>query len=61
MSRKLSARILECQQRISVALKNTAATPMAMAPVVATTYEKPKLPKLTLPQYKRDLTTWTTF
>ena len=45
----VSARILECQQRISMALKSTATTPTAMTPVVATTYEKPKLPKLTLP------------
>ena len=60
-SETVSARILECQQRISVALKSTAATPTAMAPLVATTYEKPKLPKLTLPRFKGDLTTWTTF
>ena len=60
-SETVSTRTLECQQCISVALKSTAATPMAMAPVVATTYEKPKLPKLTSPRFKGDLTTWTTF
>ena len=60
-SETVSVRILECQQRISVALKSTAVTPTAMAPLVATTYEKPKLPKLTLPRFKGDLTTWTIF
>ena len=59
----LSAKILECKQRISVAIKSTAATtaPTSMAPIVTTTYNKPKLPKLTLPRFKGDLTTWTTF
>ena len=59
----VSAKILECKQRIPVAIKSTAATtaPTAMVPVVTTMYDKPKLPKLTLPQFKGDLTTWTTF
>ena len=62
-SETVSAKILECKQRISVAIKSTAATtdPTAMAPVVTTTYDKPKLPKLTLPRFKGDLTTWSTF
>ena len=59
----MSAKILECRQRISVAIKSTAATaaPTAMAPIITTTYDKLKLPKLTLPRFKGDLTNWTTF
>ena len=60
-SETVSARILECRQRISTALKSPIATPPPMASVVVSTYEKPKLPKLTLPRFKGDLTTWTTF
>ena len=62
-SETVSAKILECKQHISVAIKSTAATTAAtaIAPIVTTTYDKPKLPKLTLPRFKGDLTTWTTF
>ena len=61
-SETVSAKISECKQRISIVVKSTAATtaPKAMAPIVTTTYDKPKLPKLTLPRFKGDLTTWTT-
>ena len=62
-SETVSAKILECKQHISVAIKSTAATtaPTAMALIVTTTYDKLKLPKLTLPRFKGGLTTWTTF
>ena len=59
----VSAKILECKQRILVAIKSIAATtaPTAMAPIVTTMYDKLKLPKLTLPWFKGDLANWTTF
>ena len=59
----ISLYLLECKQRISVIIKSTAATtaPTATAPIVTTTYDKLKLPKLTSPRFKGDLTTWTIF
>ena len=64
-SETVSARNLECKQRISEVNKGPAVTSavlVATEPVVMpSTYNKPKLPKLTLPQFKGELTTWTTF
>ena len=60
----VTARILECKQRISEVIKGTTMTsvaPAGMAPFVTTTHSKPELPKLTLLRFKGELTAWTTF
>ena len=53
------------KQCISEAIKCPSVTPTAplttIPIVIAATYNKPKLPKLTLPWFRGDLTTWTTF
>ena len=63
-SEAVFARILECKQRISEVINSPAvasAATVVTAPSESTTYNKPKLPKLTLPRFKGDLTAWTTF
>ena len=63
-SEVISAKILQCKQRISDAITRVAATPPATATTGAVTSSpsnKPKLPKLTLPRFRGDLTSWTTF
>ena len=66
-SEAVSVRILECKQRISEVIKSADVTPTAIlttptiSSTVSITSTKLKLPKLTLPRFRRDLTTWTTF
>ena len=63
-SEAISAKILQCKQRISDAITLVAAPPPAAAATEAVSSgpsSKPKLPKLTLPRFRGDLTSWTTF
>ena len=60
----VSAKILACKQRILEAIKRpneilppSASLSVGSPPVL----NKPKLPKLTLPRFRGDLTSWTTF
>jgi len=63
-SEAISAKILLCKQSISDTITLIAAPPpAAAAPGVVSSgpSSKPKLPKLTLPRFRGDLTSWTTF
>ena len=62
-SEAITAKIMNCQQRIHEAIRTPtepSAVPTPTA-VPTSTPMKPKLPKLTLPKFKGELTSWTTF
>ena len=64
-SESVTDKIMSCKQRIQEAIKVPSApviTP-AVVPAVSPTnsLNQPKLPKLTLPKFRGDLTSWTTF
>ena len=61
-SEAITAKIMNCQQRIHEAIRTPtepSAVPTPTA-VPTSTPMKPKLPKLTLPKFKGELTSWTT-
>ena len=64
-SESVTAKIINCKQRIQEANKRPAepsvATPMAPAVTATNSLNQPKLPKLTVPMFRGDLTSWTTF
>ena len=62
-SETVTAKIMDCQQRIHEAIKPPdlpSAAPILTSGLTSNPI-KPKLPKLTLPRFKGELTTWTTF
>ena len=55
-SETVTAKILECKQRISEMIKGTTTTsvaPVGMTPVVTTTHSKPKLPQIDITTIQR--------
>ena len=62
-SEAVTAKIMDCQQRIHEAIKKPTNSPVVplVTPVPTSVLTKPKLPKLTLPRFKGELTMWTTF
>ena len=62
-SEAITAKIMNCQQRIHEAIRAPTEPSVVHNPtsVPTSTPMKPKLPKLTLPKFKGELTSWTTF
>ena len=62
-SKAVTAKIMDCQQRIHKAIKKPTNSPVVplVTPVPTSVLTKPKLPKLTLPRFKGELTMWITF
>ena len=64
-SKSVTDKMMSCKQRIQEAIKGspeTAVTTAIVPPVTATnSLNQPKLPKLTLPKFRGDLTSWTGF
>ena len=58
-----TAKIMNCQQKIHKAIRAPTEPSVVHTPtaVPTSTPTKPKLPKLTLPKFKGELTSWTTF
>ena len=62
-SEAVTAKIMDCQPRIHEAIKKPTDHPIMRTTTAGLTSipTKPKLPKLTLPKFRGELTTWTTF
>ena len=62
-SEAITAKIMNCQQRIHEAIRTPTEPSAVPTPTAVSTSTpmKPKLPKLTLPKFKGELTSWTTF